>query len=114
MNPENTNQPTGTVPPAQPTLQPAPEKKGVAGIILLVVIIIALLAGGYYLMQNMKAPSTMPENVGSASPTAPESVTSNNDVDPNTVQGTSVSVSDIEADLNATDLDSMVADLNAI
>jgi flagellar basal body-associated protein FliL len=113
MNPENTNQPVGTTPQAQPVFQPAPEKKGVAGVVLLVIIILGLLAGGYYLMNSMKASQAIPENVGTSVPTASEPV-AQSDVDPNTVQGTSVSVSDIEKDLNATDLDSMVADLNAI
>jgi hypothetical protein len=117
MNPENTNQPMGAMP--NPTPQPMPEKKGVGGVVLLVVIILALLLGGYFLMSNMRKAPAMPDNVGAAMPAGDgamgdSSMVGGDAVDPNTVQGTSINIQDIEKDLNATDLDSLVADLNAI
>ncbi len=125
MNPDNTNQPAG-LPPVTPTpspMMPVPEKHGTGGIIMLVLIVIVLLAGAYFLMnrigaQPMPMEATMP--VGTESMGAPTmvggdaQVSASAETDPNTVQGTSVDLSEIEKDLNATDLDTISADLNAI
>jgi len=117
MNPENTNQQAGInpTPGAQTPLSPAPGEKGLGKVIALVVIILVLLAGGYFLMQNGD------ENVFPVDTVAPivEETTVGGTleasaVDPNTVQGTSIDLTDIEKDLNATDLDALSADLNAI
>ena len=117
MNPDTTNppQPMNTPSPA-PAPTPAPEKSGMGGVIALVIIVLALLAGGYFLMGKMKTkqlPESIPTATTQTAPTtdsAPEAAA----VDPNTIQGTGTDVADIEKDLNATDLDTLSADLNAI
>jgi hypothetical protein len=63
-------------------------------------------------MMDDKAPTTEgTANTGVGGGDTPELQAA---VDTNTVQGTSIDLSDIEKDLNATDLESLVADLNAI
>lgn len=117
MNPDNQNQAT-PLPPAGagvPPVTPPPAKSGVGGVIVLVVLIIVLLAGGFFLMQNMKKDATQSDTVAPlVEDTASAPAVAETTVDPNTVQGTSIDLSDIEKDLNATDLDTLSADLNAI
>jgi hypothetical protein len=121
MNPENMNQPATPIgsPSAgggQIPMMPQPEKKGVGGVILLVIIILALLAGGYFLMGKMRGDSMMKEGVPIDTTSAPMEGSSDTaaNVDPNTVQGTSTELSDIEKDLDTTDFDTLSADLEAI
>lgn len=124
MNPDTTNQPSqpAGIPPVQGTPAPmasAPEKGGMGGVIALVIIVLALLAGGYFLMQKMGGDSMMAPEVVSPvventeAPSAP-GAESQAAVDSNTIQGTSIELSDIEKDINTTDLDALTADLNAI
>ena len=96
-------------------MTPPSAKNGAGGVVVLVVLIIVLLAGGFFLMQSMRKNSMQSDTVAplvenTVSATAEVETT----IDPNTVQGTSIDLSDIEKDLNATDLETLSADLNAI
>lgn len=117
MNPENTNQPVGATPTAgvQTPLSSMPENKGLGKVIALVVIILILLAGGYFLMKSMdESPMPIDTIAPIVEDTTMEANLEASAVDPNTVQGTSIDLTDIEKDLNTTDLDALSADLNAI
>lgn len=120
MNPDTTNQPSqpAGMPGSTAPLSPMPEKKGAAGVIMLVIIVLVLLAGGYFLMQKMNEDSMVaPDIASTVQNTAETGAPATSDqvaVDPNTIQGSGTSLTEIEADLNATDLDSLSADLNAI
>jgi cbb3-type cytochrome oxidase subunit 3 len=96
-------------------MSPAPTKSGIGGVLVLVALIIVLLAGGFYLMQSMKKDAMESDTVAPlAENTATAPAVAETTVDPNTVQGTSIDLGDIEKDLNATDLETLSADLNAI
>jgi hypothetical protein len=116
MNPNQTHQ---SVPgaggiPQQP-VSPSPEKKGMRGLLLAVVVVFLVLIAGYFLYKSMGG-APIENNLAPTTGTADTVVVGSqaSTIDPNTVQGTSIDLTDIEKDLNATDLNTLSADLNAI
>lgn len=105
--------------PAQEQAQPAPQSApdtaaanvfdeksgGVGPIVGVIIVIVLLIIGGVYYYMSMQAPAGPATEVPTGADPAAEALR---------MQGTSSNVADIEADLNATDLNSLAEDLGAM
>lgn len=100
MNPNETQMNTPMTPPQAPQT-PSPEHKSLGGLIGIVVIIGILLVGGLYIWGK-----TIVEN-GADTTTDAQTEALNS-------QSSSTKASDIEADLNATNLEGLDAELTDI
>ena len=84
-----------------PNMTPDQETKG--PLVGIVIIIILLIIGGVYLWQSRTAPETIPQT----------STSTDQVVEQLGQQSTSTDLADIEADVNATDLDSLDAEFDS-
>lgn len=89
--------------------QPQEDKKSVGSIIGIIIIIVIIIIGGLYYwgsyLNKQDLASLTPEEIASQDDTAVEQLQE---------QGTSDEIADIEADLNATDLEGLDAELEQI
>lgn len=111
MDEQNMNQaaPAQAQPESAPSTTAAnvfdEKSNGVGPIVGVIIVVVLLIIGGVYYYMRMQAPTGPAAEVPTGADPATEALRT---------QGTSSNVADIEADLNATNVDNLAEDLGAM